>query len=140
MCPPSIRPCASVFQYQGGPLNLLRYHMKTIWLNLIAAAAGIFVWAAVSTTTSRTEAWDSPLYFTAGIPFLCVVSGLLAFIEPKRLRRWAVIPLASQALWMLLTQGFGNMAPMAVLVFAVLAIPLLAGAWIGAFFGKRSRL
>lgn len=107
------------------------------WLVVIAAVIGILIWVAVSTVSSKPEAWDSPLYFAVGIPLLCVVAGILALIEPINPWKWAVVPLAAQAAWMFMTQGFGNLAPLGVLFFGVLAIPLLIAARIGAFFGKK---
>ena len=107
------------------------------WLVVIAAAIGILVWVAVSTVASKSEAWDSPLYFVVGMPLLCVVAGVFALIEPNHPLKWAVVPLAAQAAWMFMTQGFGNLAPLGVLFFGVLAIPLFIAARIGAFLGKR---
>ena len=107
------------------------------WLIVIAAAIGILVWVVVSAVASKREAWDSPLYFAAGIPFLCMVAGALALIEPDHPWKWAVVPLAAQAVWMFITQGVGNLAPLGIVFFGILAIPLLISARIGAFFGKR---
>jgi hypothetical protein len=107
------------------------------WLITVAAAIGILVWVVVSAVASKREAWDSPLYFVVGIPLLCVVAAVLALIEPDHPWKWAVVPLAAQAAWMFMAQGFGNLAPLGVLFFGVLAIPLFIAARIGAFLGKR---
>lgn len=107
------------------------------WLVVIAAVIGILVWVVVSAAASKSEAWDSPLYFVVGIPLLCVVAGVLALIEPNHPWKWAVVPLAAQAAWMFMTQGVGNLAPLGAVFFGVLAIPLFIAARIGAFFGKR---
>jgi hypothetical protein len=107
------------------------------WLVVIAGAIGISIWVVVSTVSSKSEAWDSPLYLVVGMPLLCVVAGVFAFIEPNNPWKWAVVPLAAQAVWMFMTQGIGNLAPLGVLFFGVLAIPLLIAARIGAFFAKR---
>jgi hypothetical protein len=106
-------------------------------LSIIAAATGILVWAGLSAITSQAEAWDSPLYFSLGIPLLCVLAGILGGIEPKHAVRWGVIPVAAQAAWMFFTQGFGNLAPLGMMLFGVLMIPLIVAAQIGAFFGRR---
>ena len=107
------------------------------WLVVMAAAIGILIWVVVSTVASKSEAWDSPLYFVVGIPLLCVVAGVLALIEPNHPWKWVVVPLGAQAVWMFMTQGFGNLAPLGVLFFGLLAIPLFIAARIGAFFGTR---
>jgi hypothetical protein len=38
---------------------------------------------------------------------------------------------------MLLTQGPGNLLPLGLVVFGVLAVPSIITAWIGAFFGSK---
>jgi len=103
----------------------------------IAAAAGVAVWIVLSKISHRREAWDSGLYFLYGIPVICVVAALLAYVEPNRPWRWAVTPFAAQALWMFLTQGLGSMFPLGLVVFAILSIPALLSASLGAFFGRK---
>ncbi len=110
---------------------------REYWLYVVAVAAGVLVWVVLSAVSGEREAWDSPLYFLVGIPVLCAVAAALALVEPKRPWRWAVVPLLSQAVWMVLSQGPGNLLLLGLLFFAVLSVPLLIAAWIGAFFGKR---
>jgi len=106
-------------------------------LYTIAAVVGAGVWIAVSVISGRKEAWDSGLYFTVGMPVLCVCAGILGFIEPTRIWRWAAVPMAGQAVWVLLSQGFGNLMPLGLVVFAFLSLPLLLFAKIGATVGRR---
>lgn len=108
---------------------------KEHWLYGVAIVSGIVVWILVSKFSHRREAWDSQWYFLVGMPVVCVVSACLAFFEPSRPWRWGVVPLAAQAVWMIVTQGPGNLLPLGLIVFGVLAIPSLVTAQIGARLG-----
>ena len=45
----------------------------------------------------------------------------------------------AQAVWMFTTQGLGNLWPLGMVAFLVLAIPSILTAWFGAFLRKRAR-
>jgi hypothetical protein len=45
--------------------------------------------------------------------------------------------LASQFFWMLVTQGPGNLLPLGIVVFGILAIPPMLTAQLGAFIRKK---
>lgn len=110
---------------------------KDAWFYLIAVTSGVLTWITVSAVSGRTEAWDSGLYYSAGMPVVCIVSMALGFFEPMRPWRWGVVPLAGQFLWMLLTQGIGNLLPLGIVVFGVLSVPSTIAARIGAFVAIR---
>ena len=109
---------------------------KEFWLYGTALAVGIFVWVAISSVSGRREAWDSQWYFLVGMPVVCLASAALGAIEPNQAWRWGVVPLAGQCTWMLLTQGPGNLLPLGIVVFGVLAIPSIVTARIGALLGR----
>jgi drug/metabolite transporter (DMT)-like permease len=111
---------------------------KDYWLIGIAAACGAAVWIVLSKISHHREAWDSELYFIYGIPIICVVAAVLAYIEPKQPWRWAVTPFAAQGIWMLLTQGFGSMFPLGLVVLAIFSIPALLTAALGAFLARKT--
>lgn len=110
---------------------------KDSWLYGLAVLVGIVVWIGVSTVSGRREAWDSEWYFLVGIPVVCVTSAALGVIEPNRPWRWGIAPLVGQFVWMLLTQGPGNLLPLGVVVFGVLSAPSIMTARIGARIGGR---
>ncbi len=74
------------------------------------------------------------MYFTVAYPIVAIVSVVLAFIEPRKAWRWAMIPFAAQAVVMLLQNPIGSMMPLGLIVFAVLggfiAIPATFVAWL----------
>ena len=51
---------------------------RDVWLYMVALAVGIGAWLAVSHATGKREAWDSEVYFSFGMPLVCVVSLLSA--------------------------------------------------------------
>jgi hypothetical protein len=107
------------------------------WLYLVAAACGAAIWIFVALVSGRKEAWDSGLYFSVGIPAVCLISMAFAFIEPDRSWRWGVLPLAGQFVWMLLSQGPGTLLPLGVVAFGVFAVPAIVAARIGASMATR---
>lgn len=64
---------------------------KDLWPYGFACASGFLVWILISSFSGQTEAWDSELYLTLGIPVLGLVAGALGFIEPKRPWRWGIV-------------------------------------------------
>lgn len=110
---------------------------KDYWLYGVAVTVGIIVWIVVSKLSSRREAWDSEAYFVVGMPVVCIVSAVLGLFEPDRSWRWGVAPLAGQFVWMLLSQGPGNLLPLGVIVFGILAIPSIITARLGALAGRK---
>ncbi|HTN44425.1 MAG TPA: hypothetical protein VMN77_11580 [Nitrospiria bacterium] len=110
---------------------------KDYWLIGIAAAGGALVWIVLSGVSHHREAWDSELYFIYGIPVICVVAAVLAYVEPQQPWRWAVTPFAAQGVWMFLTQGLGSMFPIGLVVLGIFSIPALLTAALGASLGRR---
>jgi len=110
---------------------------RAYWLYLVAVVSGAAIWIFVAQATGRNEAWDSGLYFSVGIPAVCVVSMALAFFEPEDSWRWGILPLVGQFLWMLFSNGPGNLLPLGIVVFAVLSVPSIIAARIGASIARR---
>jgi len=108
------------------------------WLYLVAAACGAAIWILIALASGRKEAWDSNLYFSLGIPAVCLVSMVFGFFEPHRSWRWGVLPLVGQLAWMLLSQGPGNLLPLGVIVFGVLTVPSIIAARIGAAIARKT--
>lgn len=106
------------------------------WLLLAAAAGGALIWILISVATGKKEAWDSGLYFSAGMPAMCLLAALFGFFEPIRTWRWGAAPLAGQFVSMLFIAGPGNLLPLGMIVLAVLAIPPMIAARVGAYLAR----
>ena len=101
------------------------------------AAFGAVVWLAVSAASGRREAWDSSAYFTVAMPLVAVASFAMGYLIPQRSWRWGLAPVIGQFVAMLVTQGAGNLLPLGVIVFAILSVPSVVAARLGAGLGAR---
>jgi hypothetical protein len=99
----------------------------------IAAAAGAVLWLAGAEFTGRREAWDSGLYWTVFYPLALAACGLLGYFFPERPKRWAIALFLAQCLAMGIRNGeIGSLLPLGIIVFAVLSLPGVAVANLGA--------
>jgi hypothetical protein len=112
---------------------------KEYWFIGTACGLGALVWILVSLISGRAEAWDSELYMRFGIPTFCALAATFAYFEPTNAWRWGLFPFVGQAVWMFGTQGFGNLWPLGLVAFGVLAIPSIIAARIGASLKNRRR-
>ncbi|MBI3530771.1 MAG: hypothetical protein HY067_22730 [Betaproteobacteria bacterium] len=116
----------------------MRY--KEIWFYVIAFLAGALVWIVVSKVSGRQEAWDSSLYFSVGYPVLCLLSLAMGYFAPAQSWRWGIVPFAGQFAWLLLSQGPGNLLPLGIIAFAMVSVPAIVAAKVGAYFGSKGTL
>lgn len=105
------------------------------WPYWVSAVTGLSVCLLVSWISGRREAWDSTLYFTAGIPLMCVVAGLVAYHAPQRVWRWVLAMAAGQALAMAIAGSSLTLWPLALIAMTVLSLPQ----WIVARLAARFR-
>ncbi|MEZ5988957.1 MAG: hypothetical protein R3F30_07495 [Planctomycetota bacterium] len=107
---------------------------------LLAALAGFAVFWVVAGASVEQEAWDNRLYFVFGIPFLVVVAGVLGYRVPNRPWRFGVVPMAVQAV-MLLVVAAHQPGPSLFIVgvgfLAGLSLPLIGAAYLGAWLRRR---
>jgi hypothetical protein len=94
---------------------------KEHWLLIAAGAGGALIWILISTASGRKEAWDSELYFSIGMPAVCLLAALLGFLEPKRTS--AGVRALARQFGDAVYGGPGNLLPLGIIVFGVLAIP-----------------
>ena len=58
---------------------------------LIASAlAGLLVCLAISYITGKREAFDSSLYFSAGLPLMCLLIFIISYFFPEKPWRWVL--------------------------------------------------
>ena len=107
------------------------------WLFVTAVTGGIVAWTLVATCSHQSEAWDSDLYFTPGMLAVFLLSALLGDLEPNNPWRRGAAPSVGQALVMLRPQHPGNMLPLDILMFGVLALPSIVTAEMRALAAKR---
>jgi hypothetical protein len=114
--------------------SALRKFFSPFWATLIAAIVGASTWWYVSAVTHRREAWDASLYFTMAFPLIAAVAVVLAFLEPWKPWRWAMIPFGAQAIVAFVKDPGANLMPLGLIMFAILggfcAIPATFVAWL----------
>ena len=104
---------------------------------LIAVVAGVLVWVAIARASGRSEAWDSDVYFSTGLPVLCLLAAGLGVVEPERAWHWGAWPSVGQFLALLIMNGVGNLLPLGIVVFVVFSIPAILAARMGAWFATK---
>lgn len=93
------------------------------WPYWVSAVTGLVVCLLVSWVSGRREAWDSPLYFTVGIPLMCVVAGVVAYWAPQRVWRWVLAMAVGQSLAMAIAGSSLTLWPLALIAMSVLSLP-----------------
>jgi hypothetical protein len=105
----------------------------------LAIIAGAMLWAVGSAVSDRREAWDSGSYWTIFYPAAIITCGLLGYLFPDRPWRWWIALFAAQFATMAVFAGeVGNLAPLGLILFGVLALPAIGAAML-ASLSKRSR-
>jgi hypothetical protein len=105
-------------------------HLYALTIGLAAA-----VWLVPWLLLGRREAWDD---FLVSIPLMTLAAGYAGYRARTRARRWPLALIAGQAAAALVLQGFGNLLPLGIIVFVILGVPMMVGAFIGARFGRRN--
>jgi hypothetical protein len=105
---------------------------------LIAVVLGAALWFGISMLTGKREPWDAQAYWALAYPAAILAAALLGYFYPERPWRWAALLFASQFLAMCVRNGeLGNLWPLGIAVFAVLALPAVIAARLAARFNRR---
>ena len=97
----------------------------------IAAVVGVVLWLAASALTGRREPWDGSAYWVVVYPLAILASARLGYSYPERSWRWVLVLFESQFLAMCVRNGeLGNLWPMGMALFAVIALPGIGAAWV----------
>ncbi len=111
--------------------------MRTITLYATAVIAGAGVWIGIGLVTGVREAWDSPLYFSVGMPVLFVATALLGAIEPTAPWRWGVVVVVPQAIIGAIQAPSLNLWPLSLVFLGILcgmfSLSSYAGAWLSRY-------
>ena len=104
---------------------------------IMALVIGFALWLVASLLTAKREPWDSAAYWIVAYPLAIAACALLGYRFPDRPWRCALVLFESQFLAMCMRNGeLGNLWPMGVLSFAVVALPGVVAAQIAARFGR----
>jgi hypothetical protein len=103
----------------------------------LSLVAGLATCLAIMAVSGRKEAWDSNLYFVAGIPAMCVAAFALARAWPVRAWRWVVVMAVGQTIPLLLAGGSLALWPLSIIAMTVLSLPQFAVAILASHLARR---
>ncbi len=102
----------------------------------VAASTGFCLWLAASWLSHQREPWDSSVFWFVAYPLAILACALLGYKFPRHSWRWVVALFASQfAAMCVLNQELGNLWPLGLALFAVMALPGFLIAKVAARFG-----
>ncbi|MCI0348081.1 MAG: hypothetical protein L0Z53_01540 [Acidobacteriales bacterium] len=103
----------------------------------IAAASGVAVEMLITAIANRRESWDSPYYWTLGIPAMLATALACGFYARRNLVTIGYAPFFGQLIAMLLKTGVGSMLPLGIILMAIIGSSGVAAAYFGAALGKK---
>lgn len=106
---------------------------------LFAAVVGAALWLAASLLTGKREAWDAGSYWVVVYPLCILACAYLGYVYPKHPWRWALVLFAAQFLAMcVLNRELGNLWPLGLVLFAIIALPGVLAAKLASRLSSRS--
>jgi hypothetical protein len=109
---------------------------RSIVAATLAGVAGAVLWFAAAFASGRREPWDAPFYWMIAFPASLAVCAGLGYRHPDRPWRWALLLFQGQFVAMCIGNGeVGSLAPLGMLLFALLSLPGMLAARIGARLG-----
>jgi peptidoglycan/LPS O-acetylase OafA/YrhL len=98
----------------------------------VAIAGGAILWLATVVMSGRTEAWDSPSYWTVTYPLAILLAGYLGYKSPEKPWRWGLTVMFVQAVVLAISSSSYGLLPLGLILFGVLALPAIGLAQITA--------
>lgn len=102
-----------------------------------SALTGLVVCLAIVIATGSNEAWDSPVYFTVGIPLMCLSVFTISYLFPERAWRWTVTMAVGQFAAALLGGSSLSLWPLALISMTILSLPQLITGFIASGVARR---
>jgi hypothetical protein len=105
---------------------------------LLSVATGMALELGIHTVSGRREAWDSPLYWTVGLPIAGVAAFVIGWLARGRDWLCTVLIVPAQVLTMILRSAeFSVIVPFIVVLSAVLSTPFVVAAFVGSLLRPR---
>src|SRR5256885_3895836 len=103
----------------------------------ISAAVGVAVEIIISQIGRRRESWDSPYYWTFGVPAMIAGALICGFLARCSRVSVGYAPFLGQLITMVVRTGGGSMLPLGIIFSGFIGLSGVAAAFAGAFLGKR---
>jgi hypothetical protein len=105
---------------------------------LLSLATGVALELGIHAVSGRREAWDSPLYWTIGLPIAGLAALAVGFLAQRRNWFWTVLIVPGQVLTMMLRSAeISGLLPLTVVLSAVLSAPFVVAAFVGSLLRPR---
>ena len=103
----------------------------------VAVSTGVLLELGIHALSGRGEAWDSPQFWTIGLPAVLLVSAALGFLARRGDWLWTFAIVPAQVTTMMVRSGeIGSLWPLAAALSAILSTPFVAAAFIASCFRR----
>ena len=93
----------------------------TIGLSILT---GVTLELGIHALSGRNEAWDSPAFWTLGLPLACLVAFGIGLLSRSTDWKWTLAVAPSQVMTMMVRAGeVGNLWPLTIAASTVLSAP-----------------
>jgi hypothetical protein len=103
----------------------------------ISASVGVAVEIIITAIEQRRESWDSPSYWTFGVPAMIAGALVCRFLARRSRVSIGYAPFLGQLLTMVVRTGGGSMLPLGIIFSGFIGLSGVAAAFAGASLGKR---
>lgn len=104
-----------------------------------SALTGVVVYAAIVLATEVNEAWDASIYYSVGIPVMCLAVFAISYVFPRRAWRWTLTMAVAQLAMALLGGSSLSLWPIALVYMMILFLPQLAVGFLGSHLARMRR-
>jgi len=112
---------------------------RTLGPLVVTATVGVVLWVIASVVTGKREPCDSPAYWVVVYPAAILACAFLGYVYPERPWRRALVLFEAQFLAMAVRNGeLGNLWPLGMALFAVIALPGVLAATLSSRFAARA--
>lgn len=106
---------------------------------LLSVATGMALELGIHVASGRREAWDSPLYWTVGLPIAGIAAFTIGLLARRRDWLWTALIVPGQVFTMMLrSDEIGGLLPLTVALSAILSAPFVVVAFVGSRFRRAS--
>ena len=103
----------------------------------ISASVGVAVEIIISQIGQRRESWDSPYYWTFGVPAMIAGALVCGFLALRSRVIIGYAPFLGQLITMVVRTDGGSMLPLGVIFSGFIGLSGVAAAFAGASLGKK---
>jgi hypothetical protein len=105
---------------------------------LLSAGTGVCLELGIHALSGRREAWDSPLFWTLGLPTAALASAAIGYFARPGDWRWTALVVPGQVMAMIARSGelSGGLWPLTVALSAILSAPFVLASFVGSRFRR----